>query len=131
MVCFATVNAEIVETRIFGLLQQNKNENYDLHIYNIQRDGRWLEYVNDFVDSNINQLHFITNAHVTGKSLNEVLKKYSDQWRILQNKANSTHVRNKMSDESTSDDESYNENEFSIQDYAKCPYEPNIQNKPI
>ena len=67
-----------------------KDEPYDLHIYNIQRDPQWLEYINDFVDTNMNKIHFFTTKS-TSRDINvdQVLNEHFEMYRKLKDKAKS------------------------------------------
>ena len=81
-----------------------KDEPYDLCIYNIQRDPQWLEYINDFVDTNMNKIHFFTTKS-TSRDINvdQVLNEHLEMYRKLKDKAKSDPEIHQNSTSSDSD----------------------------
>ena len=67
-----------------------KDEPYDLYIYNIQRDPQWIEYINNFVNINMNEIHFFTTkTTLRDENVDQVLSEHPEMYRKLKDKAKS------------------------------------------
>ena len=81
-----------------------KDEPYDLCIYNIQRDPKWLEYINDFVNTNMNKIHFFTTkTTLRDENVDQVLSEHPEMYRKLKDKAKSDPEIHQNSTSSDSD----------------------------
>ena len=74
--------------------ENHRNSTYDLHIYNIQKNPRWLRYIRNLVGNNINKLYYYnTKRRTKGKGQSEVLETYSKMSKTLENNAKTVHVK--------------------------------------